>query len=189
MHSLKTKAIQANPGNRKCSGEQPFPDYPSSARSFIRLDSRLLPYWHMLFDLCPDLLKVDPPEGRELFRQFMVWAYWQQPAQDWTFHVNVCRWLLQSEFAALIGVSHIENLMSAAAARWISHDNSQAQGILLSCSVYSATVVDWKEGVPTSAWSIVNETDALPPARFDFAWSPLSRVGTSGFRRWLRIPQ
>ena len=41
----------------------PFPDYPSNARSFVHLDAKLLPYWHALFDVCPRLLKLDPPDG------------------------------------------------------------------------------------------------------------------------------
>lgn len=64
----------------------PFPDYPSNARSFVHLDAKLLPYWHALFDVCPRLLKLDPPEGLEIFRQFMTWAYGCQLALDWTFH-------------------------------------------------------------------------------------------------------
>ena len=93
MHSSKSRAL---PVHRRIANERIFPDYPSNARSFIALDAKLLPYWHLLYDLCPSLLKLDPPEGLNLFRRFMVWAYRRQPAQDWTFHISVCRWLLLS---------------------------------------------------------------------------------------------
>ena len=47
------------------------------------------------------------------------------------------------------------------------------------------TLVDWKAGMGEQGGDI----QVLPPARFDFAWSPLSRSGVAGFRRWLRIPE
>jgi len=50
--------------------EPTLPDYPSNSRCFVHLDARLLPYWHTLFDICPALLKLDPPEGLNLFRSF-----------------------------------------------------------------------------------------------------------------------
>lgn len=57
-------------------------EYPSNARSFVHLDARLLPYWHSLFDICPALLKLDPPEGLNLFRSFMTWEAAQQKLID-----------------------------------------------------------------------------------------------------------
>ncbi len=182
MNAFQTYVAQKS---RTAAYESLFPDYPSNARSFISLDSRLLPYWHLIFDLCPSLLKLDPPEGLELFRRFMTWAYRHQPAQDWTFHISFCRWLLKSEYAQRVTDVHIDDLLCAAAARWASGDNSLAQGIMLSCPAFAMTTVEWKTGRMdedgTSQW--------VPPARFDFAWSPLSRGGIRGFHRWLRIPQ
>lgn len=182
MRPLRSKTVLV--ANRS-TGERIFPDYPSNARSFVALDSKLLPYWHLLFDLCPSLLKLDPPEGLELFRRFMVWAYRRQPAHDWTFHISVGRWLLQSEYAEAVSTEHVESLLSAAAARWVTSDSSLAQGILLACSSNPLTVADWKgEGTGRHG-----DVQALPPARFDFAWSPLSCAGLAGFHRWLRIPE
>lgn len=181
---MRSPKLRSTLSTRRAGGEQPFPDYPSNARSFIALDTRLLPYWHMLFDLCPALLKLDPPEGVGLFRAFMVWAYRHQPAQDWTFHISFCRWLLQSGYAPQVKAAHVESLLSAAAARWINSDPSEAQGILLACSAFPMTTVEWKEG---NAVGSDADIQVLPPARFDFAWSPLGRGGIGSFRRWLRI--
>ena len=64
----------------------------------MHLDARLLPYWHTLFDVCPALLKFDPPDGTRIFRTFMTWAYRRQVILDWTFHQQVCRWLLESDY-------------------------------------------------------------------------------------------
>lgn len=173
------------PAHKRIAREMIFPDYPSNARSFIALDGKLLPYWHLLFDLCPSLLKLDPPEGLTLFRRFMTWAYRHQPAQDWTFHISVCRWLLESEYASKVTDEQVESLLSAAAARWVNHDQSSAQGILLACRDRPMTWVDWKH----NGACLSEVIEVLPPARFDFAWSPLRRSGMAGFSRWLRIAQ
>ena len=66
----------------------------------MHLDAKLLPYWHALFDVCPRLLRLDPPDGLQIFRQFMTRAYGCQLALDWTFHLGVCRWLLASTIAS-----------------------------------------------------------------------------------------
>jgi len=171
------------PAQKRVAHELIFPDYPSNARSFIALDGKLLPYWHLMFDLCPSLLKLDPPEGLNLFRRFMVWAYRHQPAQDWTFHISVCRWLLLSDFAPRVSAEQVESLLSAAAARWVNCDHSSAQGILLACREKPMTWVDWKHRNVGQSEAV----EVLPPARFDFAWSLLRGAGIAGFSRWLRI--
>lgn len=167
------------------SSDAIFPDYPSNARTFITLDSKLLPYWHLIFDLSPVLLKLDPPDGLKMFRRFMSWAYRNQPSQDWTFHVSLCRWLLNSKFAPEVSTSHVESLLSAAAARWASNDYSRAKGILIACSVIPTITLEWKSHNNNQGINF----DLLPPARMDFAWSPLTGSGEKGFQRWLRIPE
>ena len=116
---------------RRLHTEPARPEYPSNSRSFVHLDARLLPYWHTLFDICPALLKLDPPDGLNLFRSFMTWAYRNRPARDWTYHLNVCRWLLGSPYRSQIDDEPIEAFMAAAAARWVNTDESQAQGVAL----------------------------------------------------------
>lgn len=159
---------------------EPAPlEYPSNSRSFVHLDARLLPYWHTLFDICPALLKLDPPEGLNLFRSFMTWAYRHRPPLDWTYHLNVCRWLLGSVYRARIDDEPIEAFMAAAAARWVQTDDSQARGVVLAWQ--GATLFDWK-GSPCTAV----ERQALPGAQADFAWCPLDSQGQ--FSRWLPVP-
>ncbi len=159
----------------------PFPDYPSNARSFVHLDAKLLPYWHTLFDVCPRLLKLDPPEGLEIFRQFMTWAYGCQLALDWTFHLGVCRWLLSSDYRELVEPEHIEAMMLAAAARWVASDDSPAIGIVLGWRGGSEHVFDWKPRVRQGGRPLAAEAEELPPAPWDFAWSPLSSTAGNGF--------
>ena len=129
----------------------PFPDYPSNARSFVHLDAKLLPYWHALFDVCPRLLKLDPPEGLEIFRQFMTWAYGCQLALDWTFDLGVCRWLLASDYRELVEPEQIEAMMLAAAARWVASDDSPAIGVVLGMALLPALYA-WYCTPPLPFW-------------------------------------
>lgn len=84
--------------------------------------------WHTLFDVCPGLLKLDPPDGLNIFRSFMTWAYRNHPPLNWTYYLSVCRWLLTSTYQAQIHEEYIDAFMTAAAARWINTDDSQARG-------------------------------------------------------------
>ncbi|HHH9558905.1 TPA: putative natural product biosynthesis protein [Pseudomonas aeruginosa] len=164
----------------------PFPDYPSNARSFIHLDAKLLPYWHLLFDVCPALLRIDPPDGLGIFKQFMAWAYRKHPPLDWTFHLSVCQWLLGSDYAQQIKASHVETLLVAAAAKWTETDGSQARGILLSHGPHGLLVTDWKPGMALGDMCTDWDEGSLPPPRWDFAWAPLRKPGAAGFQRWLK---
>ncbi|PMU89507.1 MULTISPECIES: putative natural product biosynthesis protein [unclassified Pseudomonas] len=165
--------------SRRLHTEPARPEYPSNSRSFVHLDARLLPYWHTLFDICPALLKLDPPEGLNLFRSFMTWAYRNQLAQDWTWHLNIGRWLLGSPYRAQIDDEPIDAFMAAAAARWVDTDDSQAQGVVLVWQ--GSEVFDWKG----SAFAL-DKQPPLPPPAWDFAWCPLTRRG--GFSVWLPVP-
>ncbi|MGB3123464.1 MAG: putative natural product biosynthesis protein [Pseudomonas sp.] len=165
--------------SRRLRAEPAALEYPSNSRCFVHLDARLLPYWHTLFDICPALLKLDPPEGLNLFRSFMIWAYHHQPPLDWTYHLNVCRWLLASPYQTQIDAEPIEAFMAAAAACWIHTDDSQARGVVLAWQ--GSRVFDWKDAAVAGA-----EHQRLPAAAWDFAWSPLTRHG--GFSGWLPVP-
>ncbi len=156
--------------SRRLRTEPALPDYPSNSRCFVHLDARLLPHWHTLFDICPALLKLDPPEGLNLFRSFMTWAYRNRPPQDWTYHLNVCRWLLSSAYRGQIDEQPIEAFMAAAAAQWVLTDESPSCGIVLAwqgCRVY-----DWK-GPPMPA----APHPAPAVGSGDFAWSRLTVTG------------
>ncbi|AAN68939.1 conserved protein of unknown function [Pseudomonas putida KT2440] len=165
----------------------PFPDYPCNARSFVNLDARLLPYWHTLFDVCPGLLKLDPPEGLELFRRFMTWAYRHHPALDWTYYISVCRWLLSSPYQARVTEEHIEAFMVAAAALWVTTDVSQARGLILAWQPMTEWIVEWKPGFRSTPFT-PQEGEGLPPPSWEFSWSPLDGKGAGSFRRWLPVP-
>ena len=63
---------------RSCpGGGTPFPDYPSKACSFIHLDAKLLPYWHLLFDVCPAPAALGGPLRRARAR-FHAGSGWKR---------------------------------------------------------------------------------------------------------------
>ncbi|AZE95019.1 hypothetical protein C4J96_2903 [Pseudomonas orientalis] len=164
---------------RRSRAEPALPEYPSNARCFVHLDARLLPHWHSVFDVCPTLLKLDPPEGLNLFRSFMTWAYRNQIPQDWTYYLNVGRWLLASPYRARIDAEPIEAFMTAAAARWVSTDQSLSRGIALAWR--DSRVCDWKGAALTTV------EHSLPPAlACDFAWCSLTQRAC--LANWLPVP-
>lgn len=165
--------------SRRLRAEPVQPDYPSNSRCFVHLDARLLPYWHSVFDICPALLKLDPPEGLNLFRSFMTWAYRNQPAQDWTYHLNIGRWLLGSPYRTQIDDEPIEAFMAAAAGRWINTDDSPAQGVILAWQ--GSTVLEWK-GTPLATV----EPPRTPVPAGEFVWGSLDTRGE--FSGWLPVP-
>lgn len=183
---MRSLPLATRPSGNRGDFLLPFPDYPCNARSFVHLDARLLPYWHTLFDVCPALLKLDPPEGLNLFRSFMTWAYRRHPPLDWTYYLSVCRWLLESEYRQQVREEHVEAFMAAAAARWVNTDDSQARGLILIWRETAVTVADWK--VAPRPLVMAEAEEELPAPHWDFAWSPLSGRGSHAFRRWLPIP-
>lgn len=96
-----------------------------------QLNKRLSSAWHHLYDLCPELLKIDPPDGLTILRGFLQWAAEQKAAWNWAMHLRLYCWLLQSPFGAKVTDEHLEVLMDASAARWTVDDTSANRGILL----------------------------------------------------------
>ena len=79
-------------------------------------------------------------------------------------------------------------MMIAAAARWVASDDSPAIGVVLGWQGGGEHVFDWKARVRLGGRALPAEEEELPPAPWDFAWSPLSTTAGNGFRRWLRVP-
>lgn len=118
--------------------------YPLTAKTFIRVDNNLRVYWHTLFDLCPELLKLDPPEGEDLFRGFMRFAISRNVPLDWTLHLNLYRWLQRSPYAAGLQEEHLEAVLAAAASLWCDNDTSEHVGIAIVHRDSTLVVVGWK---------------------------------------------
>ena len=105
--------------------------YPLTTKTFTQIDSNLRVYWHTLFDLCPGLLKLDGPDGMNMFRGFIKTACAQNLPLNWTLHASFYRWLLSSEFASKVNDEHLEAIMVAAVSLWCSNDTSGKVGIAL----------------------------------------------------------
>ena len=82
-----------------------------------QLNKRLSSAWHHLYDLCPELLKIDPPDGLTILRGFLQWAAEQKAAWNWAMHLRLYCWLLQSPFGAKVTDEHLEVLMDASGTR------------------------------------------------------------------------
>ncbi len=173
----------ANRGRGQQGCHSPFPDFPGNARSFVNLDRTLLPYWHTLFDVCPGLLKLDPPDGLNIFRSFMKWAYRTHPPLNWSYYVNICRWLFTSSYQVRLQQEHLECFLAAAAAKWVTTDDSAACGIVIAWEGSPVPIFDWKSSGPSSAYA-EGAFDVPLPMDWDFGWSPLTGKGVVDFRGW-----
>lgn len=158
-----------------------------------QLNKRLSSAWHHLYDLCPELLKIDPPDGLTILRGFLQWAAEQKAAWNWAMHLRLYCWLLQSPFGAKVTDEHLEVLMDASAARWTVDDTSANRGILLASQGGAHITQDWKAPrmAPArvcrwSAWTCRRRTGHSPIARCPTRGCASSRAGSRCRRaaRW-----
>ncbi len=166
------------PLKRSLAGDFPaLEGYPPFTRYFTRLGKAMMPYWHGLYDHCPELLRLDPPEGLTIFRGFFRWAEQQGLPLDWTLYLNLYRWLQRSSFAAYLTEEQLENLMLTAAASWCANDTSSSMGILLGHRRLPGRLVQaWKDQAHMAPQSI-DPRAASPqrhPASADFVHCLLS---------------
>ncbi len=146
--------------------------YPAVTRHFVRLGRGMQPYWHSLFDHCPELLKLDPPEGMQIFRGFIKAAQRQGLPLDWTLYVNLYRWLQGSAFKAALREEHLEGLLLAAAACWSASDTEPQTEILMA---HQQLPNCWIQAVKASATAnsaleVLNVAARWQTPRWDFAY-------------------
>ncbi|MFZ3023469.1 putative natural product biosynthesis protein [Pseudomonas sp.] len=160
--------------------------YPLTTKTFTQIDSNLRVYWHTLFDLCPGLLKLDGPDGMNMFRGFIKTACAQNLPLNWTLHASFYSWLLSSEFASKVNEEHLEAIMVAAVSLWCSNDTSGKVGIALAHQHSSVVVVGWKtKGHKTASSLEVLEPEGFIPPKKDFGYLTLAQYqcdSPSGFK-------
>lgn len=167
-------------------------DYPRDSRQFVRIDTSLRVYWHTLFDICPSLLTLAPPDGLALFRPWMTWAEQQQLSMNWTFYLWVAAWLEDSPFAGQLTDAIRQELMAASAARWAMADRSRALGVALASPHMADTLVlGWKNQRVDGGREVeCLELDTpLPPAPAPFGYFVLAQVDQDDFPGWQALPR
>ncbi|WP_158658912.1 methanobactin biosynthesis protein MbnC [Methylocystis bryophila] len=119
-------------------------DYPPESRAFVRIDASTRVYWHHLFDICPRLLEMSPPDGAAIFWPFMAWADECGLTLGWTWYLWVYHWLLQSEFKNRLNEEILLEIMGAAAAGWAIYDKGRNCGVVIGCRDTPNLVAGWK---------------------------------------------
>jgi uncharacterized protein len=166
-------------------------NYADDPRAFVRIDHSLRLYWHTLFDICPELLRLSGPDGLSIFRPFMAWAAEQHLTFDWSYYLWVYAWLRQSEFRDLLDDELRTSLMAASAARWATFDRSMPGVIALGCVEMQGLVCGCKprtyDAGRTVEYLDLEESLPLPDGLFGFftllgheidrfpGWSPIPR--------------
>jgi uncharacterized repeat protein (TIGR04061 family) len=138
-------------------------EYPTDSREFVRIDASIRIYWHHLFDICPLLLEMSPPDGDGIFRPFMDWADTSGITFDWNWYLWVYEWLLQSKFRDRLNENILLEIMGAAAARWAVLDRGSNSGVVIGCRDTINLVAGWKcQSVQTGRQIEMLEIEDLP---------------------------
>lgn len=164
--------------------------YQTHSRAYARIDTSLRAYWHALFDPCPKLLELAPPDGLNIFRPFMVWAAQRQLSMDWSLHLYLHQWLSSSSYAANISDELSQALMAACAARWAITDRSEAAGIVLAQREDRCWIVGWKCAHVNAGRQIdmleLDTSPDPPPNTFGYFLVPTFEI--TYFPGWLTLP-
>jgi len=166
-------------------------DYPRDSRAFVRIDTSLRVYWHVLFDICPELLELSGPDGLAIFRPFMAWADERQLSMNWTFYIWVYHWLLESEFREQVTKELAQSLTAASAARWANGDRSTNGGIVLGCADFPELIAGWKCHTVNGGREIecLELEEPLPMPQGRFGYFTVAKFELDNFPGWSEIPR
>jgi uncharacterized repeat protein (TIGR04061 family) len=166
-------------------------DYPRDSRNYARIDRSLRLYWHALFDICPRLLELAPPDGGRIFLPFMAWAAEQNVSFGWTFYLRLAEWLGSSPMADRLDEELLIDLMGASVARWAVYDRSADAGVALAHPDVHGLVVGWKcrrIDVGREVEFIEPESELPAPSR-GFGFFTLPGFELDRFPGWGAVPQ
>lgn len=166
-------------------------EFAGDPRAFVRVDHSLRAYWHTLFDVCPDLLKLTGPDGQAIFRPFMAWAAEQHLSFGWTFYLWVYVWLRDSEFRDRLDHELVMSLIAASAARWAMLDRSESGGVVLGCLDLPGLVCGWKPRTLDTGRRVeyleLEEALPAPSQAVGFFTTPGAEIEI--FKGWYPIPR
>lgn len=170
---------------------QPQKKIPRQSRAFVRVDLCHRSYWHALFDICPQLLKIGGPDGLAILRPFMTWTASQNITFDWSFYLWVYEWLKQSEFQDRIDNDLLITMMGASAARWGNYDRTPACGLVLASAATSEIVVAWKCRTASGRREVevIDLEEPLPAPGESFGFFTLPSFELAPFPGWRNIPR
>jgi len=102
--------------------------------------------WHGLFDPCPRVLALCPPDGADVFRRFLAWADRTAATMNWSLHLELLVWLSRDPtYRNALDEDTVLELLAAAASKWAIYDRGPNKGIVLGCQRTPCTlVVGWK---------------------------------------------
>jgi methanobactin biosynthesis cassette protein MbnC len=148
-------------------------------------------WWHVMFDPCPTLLKVCPPDGGDIYQRFLKWADEARPSMRWNLHLHLFSWLLADEkYASAITDASLVEGMAAAASRWSIFDRSPNAGIVIGCQrLKDRVVVGWKGRSATKPRTI-NMLKVAGDLKLDDFWGCFEVEGgeLKSFGPWQKVP-
>jgi hypothetical protein len=120
---------------------------PAGSRERELASCALRNLWHAIFDACPGLIDLAPPDGKKILDRFLIWADEKYLSMTWSLHMHLLNWLAtESEHAAQLSDELKQELVVASAVRWASNNMSDVanlhnMGILISSKMLDGYIV------------------------------------------------
>jgi len=93
--------------------------FPKNTNEYALASLSIRRLWHTIYDHCPKLLELCPPDGKKLLDEFLQYADDNSLSMNWTMHLHLLSWLNQHKiWREKIDNSIKEELMIASALRW-----------------------------------------------------------------------
>lgn len=166
--------------------------HPAITHKYSRYWEALCPYWDVLYERCPDVVQLSPPDGMAVFIGFIKAAQLERLPMDWTLYLNLYRWLSRSKFRQQVGHEQLRGLTLTAAACWCVSDRSADAGILLAHEAWPGKVVRALKADPQRGPASVEVREAhagCPAPSWDFTYCPLEGGERDDCVMWLPIPR
>lgn len=159
----------------------------SKERAVARLALRQ--WWHIVFDPCPSLVGVFPPDGLAVLDPFLQYAARRRLSMRWPLHAHLLLWLEEHHLDKLTPEISTE-FLAAAAARWTNTDQSRSKGILLHYHrLPGKGIAGWKSRAAADEHRVVLVD--LPQTRLEgggISWAALPEHGYPEVVTWACLP-
>jgi hypothetical protein len=103
--------------------------------------------WHIIFDSCPSVLELCPPDGKKLMEPFLEYAQDKAISLSWTLHVHLLDWLIsEPQWNTRIAAVNKKELLAASALHWATSnmadvENIKTKGIVIYSPHYPGHVI------------------------------------------------
>lgn len=148
--------------------------------------------WHALFDPCPQLRGLCPPDAADLFERFLDQAEEARCSMGWSLHLHLLEWVLREpRYGPQVTEGMIIEALAAAASRWAIYDKSLSGGLVLGCQRLGDRVVaGWKCHTPEEVRGVtLLRLETAPQLEHFLAFFTVPGFEVESLGPWAAIPR